>query len=54
MPEVAPQSAPSFKLIERKAVIVSQAEADENPRARSAKLRWAVRTDAPAQEEMAA
>lgn len=54
MPEVTPQSAPSFKLVERKAVIVSQAEADENPRARSAKLRWAVRTDAPAQEEVAA
>ncbi|MAS87708.1 MAG: 16S rRNA (cytosine(1402)-N(4))-methyltransferase [Micavibrio sp.] len=45
MPE-QPKStkAIDFKLVDRKAIAVSAKEAKENPRARSAKLRWAVRT----------
>lgn len=39
---------PSFELIQRKPIEPSEAETRENPRARSAKLRLAVRTDAPA------
>ena len=38
----------SFDLQEKKAVTASKAELARNPRARSAKLRWAVRTAAPA------
>lgn len=45
-PEVKPQNAPSFSLLSKKAEAASDAEAAENPRARSAKLRAAVRTDA--------
>lgn len=48
VPMVAKQSAPSsFEVAGRKLVKASDAEADVNPRARSAKLRCAVRTDAP-------
>lgn len=36
----------TFELGARRAVKVSEAEASENPRSRSAKLRWAIRTDA--------
>ena len=39
--------APTFNLIERGAVAASDDEARENPRARSAKMRSAERTDAP-------
>lgn len=39
---------PSFTYGRRGAVKPSQAEVEVNPRARSARLRWAVRTDAPA------
>jgi 16S rRNA (cytosine1402-N4)-methyltransferase len=39
--------APSFREIEHKARKASEAEADQNPRARSAKLRAAERTAAP-------
>ncbi len=46
MPKDIPVS--SFKLVERSAVLPSQTELAENSRSRSAKLRWAVRTDAPA------
>ena len=38
----------SFRLLHRKAIEASAEEAAENPRARSAKLRAAVRTEAPA------
>jgi len=49
LPEaMGPQA--SFDLVQRKAVLASDAEASENPRARSAKLRAAVRTSAPALE----
>jgi 16S rRNA (cytosine1402-N4)-methyltransferase len=42
------KAAPSFRLIGKKPVAPSAEEIDENPRARSAKLRVAERTDAPA------
>ena len=47
-PEVSSGPSPSFSLISKKALAARDAEADENPRARSAKLRAAVRTAAPA------
>lgn len=51
VPVTAKAAAPvSFELHERKAVKASETEAAENPRARSAKLRWAVRTEAPAMD----
>jgi len=42
------ENAPSFKLTKRSGVTSKQEELDTNPRARSARLRFAVRTDAPA------
>ncbi|GGY41689.1 16S rRNA (cytosine(1402)-N(4))-methyltransferase RsmH [Parvularcula lutaonensis] len=45
LPEVR-RAAPSFILENKKALAASEAEAAENPRARSAKLRAAIRTDA--------
>ena len=42
------QDAPQFRLNSRKAITPDPQELSENPRARSAKLRVAVRTDAPA------
>ena len=47
----APQAqtaAPAFTLLQRKAIAADAAEIEQNPRARSAKLRIAVRTDAAA------
>lgn len=46
-PEVQ-SDAPQFELITRKAIGPDDEELSENPRARSAKLRVARRTDAPA------
>jgi 16S rRNA (cytosine1402-N4)-methyltransferase len=39
---------PGFELTPKRAIAPEEAEIDENPRARSAKLRVATRTDAPA------
>ncbi len=46
----AAQVAPAFSLPSRKAISADPVELAENPRARSAKLRVALRTDAPAEE----
>ncbi|WP_085796297.1 16S rRNA (cytosine(1402)-N(4))-methyltransferase RsmH [Falsiruegeria litorea] len=46
-PEIA-QDAPQFTIKTRKAVGPDDQELEENPRSRSAKLRVAIRTDAPA------
>ncbi|MBL8808430.1 MAG: 16S rRNA (cytosine(1402)-N(4))-methyltransferase RsmH [Rhodospirillales bacterium] len=50
MPQRGPTAAPTFRLVQRKGVRPSAAEADANPRARSATLRVAERTAAPAGE----
>ena len=47
-PELEAGSPPLFALVSRKPVLPSSAEKQVNPRARSAKLRVARRTDAPA------
>ena len=40
--------APTFRLVSRKAIDPTDAEIRQNPRSRSAKLRYAIRTSAPA------
>jgi 16S rRNA (cytosine1402-N4)-methyltransferase len=42
------RAEPQFKVIKKKAIGPDAQELDENPRSRSAKLRVAIRTDAPA------
>jgi 16S rRNA (cytosine1402-N4)-methyltransferase len=46
-------AAPSFEVLQRKAVEPSGAEVEMNPRSRSSRLRWALRTEAPAWVEKA-
>ena len=46
-PEIETE-APQFKILKRKAIGPDAQELEENPRSRSAKLRVAIRTDAPA------
>jgi 16S rRNA (cytosine1402-N4)-methyltransferase len=52
MPDLPPERAPSFTLERRRATAPSDDETLVNPRARSASLRWAVRTDAPAWDDL--
>jgi 16S rRNA (cytosine1402-N4)-methyltransferase len=46
--DLPPERAPSFTLDRRRSTAPSDAEVTANPRARSASLRYATRTDAPA------
>ena len=48
-PEVE-QITPAFRIEKRKAIGPDEKELSVNPRSRSAKLRVAIRTDAPAQD----
>jgi 16S rRNA (cytosine1402-N4)-methyltransferase len=51
-PDLPPERAPSFTIDRKRATVSSDAETAVNPRARSASLRWATRTDAPAWDEL--
>jgi len=52
MPDVPAERAPSFILERRRATAPSDAETQANARARSASLRWAIRTEAPAWDDL--
>jgi 16S rRNA (cytosine1402-N4)-methyltransferase len=51
-PDLPPERAPSFAIERRRSTVASDDETAVNPRARSASLRWATRTDAPAWNEL--
>jgi len=51
-PDLPPQRAPSFVLERRRSTAAHDDEVAVNPRARSASLRYATRTDAPAWDEL--
>jgi len=51
-PDLPPERAPSFAIDRKRATVSSDAETAVNPRARSASLRWATRTDEPAWDEL--
>ncbi len=46
-PEAPAGKSPTFELVARKAIDPTDEEVAGNPRSRSSKLRWAIRTDAP-------
>ena len=52
LPDVK-QALPSFEILTKRPIVADDDEVADNPRARSAKLRAAARTDAPAQSETA-
>jgi 16S rRNA (cytosine1402-N4)-methyltransferase len=47
-PEMIELSRPSFRLVNHRPLTPGNEEVTQNPRARSAKLRWGIRTEAPA------
>lgn len=47
-PELPKGAPPTFEVLQRKAQEPTEIEIETNPRSRSARLRWAMRTDAPA------
>jgi len=49
-PQASARPPPSFRFVNHRPLSPTDKEIAANPRARSAKLRWAVRTDAPAWE----
>jgi len=53
-PDLPPERAPSFALERKRATAPTDAETAINPRSRSASLRWATRTDAPAWDDLEA